>query len=136
MAVTPALHRSIEDLLTAFGRHADRGDGDALAALFTEDGSLTLGEAKVTGRQAIAAFTNERCADAARKTRHVWSNLLVEPHGENAFTATCIQQTFEQVQPQPASVRVNDVEDYIRAEKGGDLRFVSRRLTRQLSVAG
>lgn len=127
---------SVEDLLTTFGRCADNGDGFGLAELFCMDGTLMLGDQEVRGRSAIASFTDKRCADPARRTRHTWTNLLIEHVGEQSYRATCIQQTFEQISPNPATVRVNDVEDLIEQETDGRLRLRSRRIVRQLSVGG
>jgi SnoaL-like domain len=63
--------RSVERLMTLFGRYADCGDGERLASLFFPDGTLSLGSTQSTGRSAIATVAKERSSTPGRKTRHV-----------------------------------------------------------------
>ncbi len=124
----------IETLLTNFGRCADRGDGDALSLLFLPAGVMSVNSKVAEGQAAIATFTNERTADPNQKTRHVWSNLLIERHDAHSAQASCIQITFEQKGDGPASVRVNDVVDTFAKNAEGAWRFQSRTITRQMTV--
>ena len=137
LAVDEVTRRAIEDLLTAFGNCADRGDGDGIAELFLDDGTLTMGTQPVRGRAAIASFTNERCADPQRKTRHVWSNLKLIATAGATLQAVCIQQTYEQIgADRPAVVRVSDVSDEFARDEQGQWRFASRRILRVFAVSG
>lgn len=125
---------AIETLLTNFGRYADRGDGEALALLFLPAGVLNVNSKVAEGQAAIAKFTNERTADPSQKTRHLWSNLLIERQDPRSAQASCIQMTFEQKDDSPASVRVNDVMDTFAKTAEGAWRFASRTITRQMTV--
>ena len=127
--------RSVEALLTAFGRCADARDGDSLAALFLAEGTMTMGPHTVTGRAAIATFSNDRYADPARRTRHVWSNLFVEQSTDGSLLSRSIQQTFDQSAAEaPAQLRVSDLEDTFRRDAAGQWRFASRVIRRVFTV--
>ncbi len=125
---------AIETLLTNFGRCADRGDGDALSLLFVTGGVLNVNSKLAEGQAAIAKFTNERTADPNRKTRHLWSNLLIERKDADSAQASCMQMTFEQKGDGPVSVRINDVEDTFVRITAGAWRFASRTITRQMAI--
>ncbi len=127
--------RNVEALLTAFGRCADRGDGAALSELFLAEGVLAMGLQQISGRAAIAQFTNERCADPARKTRHTWSNLQVETAPDGTLHATAIQQTYEQSgSGAPAQVRVSDLADTFAKDSAAQWRFARRQISRVFNV--
>ncbi len=61
---------------------ADRGEGHALAGLFTTDGSFQRGELTVQGRDGIERMLSARPADMA--TRHLLTTSLVEPTSQDA----------------------------------------------------
>ena len=135
-AVTQEDRRSVAALLTAFGRAADARDGEAVAALFLPDGIIAMGKQTVSGRAAVAKFSNDRYADPERRTRHVWSNLQVEMLPDGSLHATSIQQTFEQNQPDgPAHLRVSDITDTFGPGPGGEWRFSSRQIARVFAVS-
>ena len=125
----------IERLLTRFGRYADCGDGAELSRLFVEDGVLTVNSKSVQGAAAIAKFVTDRAADPEQKTRHLWSNLLVEKDDGVTLTTSFLQTTFEQKGTgNSAQVRVSDVVDSFRKDVEGRWRFVSRTIVRQMNV--
>ena len=126
---------AIEKLLTEFGRCADRGDGEQLSLLFLPSGVLNVNSNIAEGQQAIARFTNERTADSTQKTRHSWSNLLVEYDGPSGILASAIQMTFDQKGDGPASLRVSDLADTFGKNGEGLWRFASRTITRQINLA-
>jgi uncharacterized protein (TIGR02246 family) len=47
----------------------DAGDADTLADLFTEDGSMLIGDEQLRGREAIRAYLTEQLAGAYRGSR-------------------------------------------------------------------
>lgn len=129
------LVRSIEQLLTLFGRYADCGDGERLASLFLPDGILNLGGTVSRGHSAIANFAKERSSTPGRKTRHLWSNLQLKAGDHDTLHASAIQQTFELIaETQTTQLRVSDLEDIFAKDLDGTWRFASRRIVRQMSV--
>ena len=127
--------RSVEQLLTLFGRYADCGDGERLASLFLPDGTLSLGSSVSCGRSAIASFAKERSSAPGRKTRHLWSNLELRTGDHGTLHASAIQQTYELVAAaQSTQLRVSDLEDVFARDSDGSWRFASRRIVRQMSV--
>lgn len=125
----------IERLLSDFAWYADRGCGAEMAALFLPDGVLRVGGQDLAGRDAIASDCYRRAEDAARKTRHVWSNLRIESQANGCVHGTAIQLTFEMRGPDaPAHLRVNDVIDEFRRDAEGNWRFARRAIERQAAL--
>ena len=125
---------AIEDLLTRFGRYADQGDGERLALLFLPSGVLNVNARVAQGQEAIARMTRERTADASRRTRHIWSNLLIEVDDAGEVRTSAIQTTYDQQGETPAAARVSDLSDTFRRNAEGAWRFASRTVTRQINV--
>jgi|SRR6266702_3608537 len=127
--------RSVERLLTLFGRYADCGDSERLASLFLPYGTLSVGSVVSSGRSAIASFAKERSSAPDRKTRHIWSNLELRTGDDGTLHASAIQQTYEQIATtQSTQLRVSNLEDIFAKDSDGSWRFVSRRIERQMSV--
>lgn len=89
-----AQRRAIEwDCTTLINRYTllnDAADWDAVAALYTEDGSMARPSAPdkpVTGREAILAAFRSRPPRAAR---HVVSNVVVDVESETEARATSV----------------------------------------------
>ena len=65
----------IQQLFIDYGRHLDRGDFAAYAALFAEDAELLLGPvAKATGRAEIEAVMAKVLADQIGSSVHIISS--------------------------------------------------------------
>jgi hypothetical protein len=127
--------RSVERLMTLFGRYADCGDSEGLASLFLPDGTLSLGSVVSSGRSAIASFSKERSSAPGRKTRHLWSNLELRAGDHGTLHASAIQQTYEHMATtQSTQLRISDLEDIFAKDSDGSWRFVSRRIVRQVSA--
>src|SRR5260370_34352339 len=125
--------RSVEQLMTLFGRYADCGDSERLASLFLPDGTLSLGSIVSSGRSAIASFAKERSSEPGRKTRHLWSNLELREGDLGTLHASAIQQTYElRAETQSTQLRVSDLEDTFAKDLNGSWRFASRRIVRQM----
>src|SRR6266852_3062949 len=82
---------AIEQLLSDFAWHADRGEGVSLADLFMPDGTLVVGGQELHGRHLIAADCHRRGIGTTRKTRHVWSNLRFTRREADTLETTAIQ---------------------------------------------
>ena len=125
---------AIQRLMSDFAWCADRGDGASLAELFLPEGILWVGGQEHKGRVQIADDCHRRSLPQ-RKTRHVWSNLRVDPQDDGTYVATAIQLTFEQTGPDNASqMRVNDVFDRFKRDPQGAWRFMTRTIDRQMSI--
>jgi len=131
-----AIILEVQNLLTGFAWHADRADGNGLAALFLPDGILTVGGVDLRGHEEIAADCYRRFEAGPRKTRHVWSNLRVEKISKEEVVTVAVQMTFEQTAPeQPTHLRLNDIFDTFRRDVDGSLRFARRLIKREMAVA-
>jgi hypothetical protein len=127
--------QAIEDLLSRFAWHADRGEGESLGALFLEDGVLEVGGSRLQGPAQIGADCQRRFTDPHRKTRHLWTNLHIERTDPHSVVTVALQLTFEQSTPGlPAQLRVNDLFDEFRRDAGGHWRFANRRIVRALGL--
>jgi uncharacterized protein (TIGR02246 family) len=135
-AVTYAERASIEQLLSDFAWHADRGEGVSLAGLFLPDGVLVVGGQELEGRAQIAADCHRRGIGSQRKTRHVWSNLRVARADADTLSTTAIQLTIEQTDPgrPQAQMRVNDLFDTLRKDSQGSWRFARRVISREMTL--
>lgn len=127
--------QSIEQLLSQFAWHADRGEGEALGALFLPEGVLEVGGNTLHGPAQIAADNQRRFTDPHRKTRHLWTNLRFERLEPQLIVTTALQLTFEQSTPGlPAQLRVNDLFDEFRRNTGDQWRFARRRIARAMGL--
>lgn len=136
-AVTYYERVAIEQLLSDFAWHADRGDGTSLAELFLPEGILVVGGQELYGRERIADDCHRRGIGSARKTRHVWSNLRFARRNAHVLETTAIQLTIEQTDPTlpEAQVRVNDLFDTLRQDGQGAWRFARRIISREMALA-
>ena len=134
--VTFSERAAIEQLLSNFAWHADRGEGVSLAELFMPDGTLVVGGQELHGRERIAADCHRRGLGSTRKTRHVWSNLRITRREADTLETTAIQLTIEQTDPSlpDAQVRVNDLFDTLRQDPQGAWRFARRVISREMAL--
>lgn len=72
------IERECERLVTRYCHLVDHGQAAQVAELFTEDGAWASPEATVTGREQIRASFQRRQDAAARMSRHVCGNLLID----------------------------------------------------------
>ena len=135
-AVTYYERAAIEQLLSDFAWHADRGDGMSLSELFLPEGILVVGGQELYGRERIAADCHRRGIGSERKTRHIWSNLRFARRNAHVLETTAIQLTIEQSEPSrpEAQVRVNDLFDTLRQDPRGAWRFVRRIISREMAL--
>ena len=127
--------RVLEGLLSDFAWHADRGEGDALAALFLPDAVLVVGGQEHRGREQIAADCYRRASDPTRKVRHVWSNLRVVAEEGGRFRTAAVQLTFEQSSKQAGTqLRINDMHDEFARGPAGRWQFAARTIARAMAL--
>ncbi|WP_409521543.1 nuclear transport factor 2 family protein [Novosphingobium sp.] len=119
-----AIERAIVSQIHRFAQANDAHDHDALAEMFTLEGSFarpTAPEAPVSGREAIRAFFRDR---PARRTRHVMANIVVDllSPAHASARSYVVLYTGERGE----NVLVGDFDDELRLELDGIWRF-SRR---------
>jgi ketosteroid isomerase-like protein len=72
------VERAYARLVAAYSHRIDFGDAAAVADLFTEDGVWESPELTMDGRDRIRTGFGRRQANAARRSRHICTNLAVE----------------------------------------------------------
>ena len=134
MSTAPSDADEIRDLLFAYCWHMDRGEFDALGALFAHasvgDGSAPDGPA-LTGAEAIAALYRDRCIlydDGTPRTKHLCANAIVELDDDlqraTSRSYFLVEQQLDDFPLQPiVGGRYHD--HFERA--GGQWRFTQRR---------
>jgi SnoaL-like domain len=124
---------SLEDLNSAFARHLDHGELDALVELFTTDALYTHGPRRSEGRDEIRALFVNRTARGPRTSRHLYSGLRFDIADRNHATGASVCLSFAQdgSPPLPATpFLVADFDDvYVRCEDGV-WRFEERHISR------
>jgi len=110
MSTATSAADEIRDLLFAYCWHMDRGEFDALGALFAHasvgDGTAPDGPA-LTGADAIAALYRDRCIlyDGIPRTKHVCTNAIVEidDDAQHATSRSCflVEQQLDDFPLQP-----------------------------------
>jgi hypothetical protein len=124
----------IRDLLFAYSWHMDRGEFDALGALFAHasvgDGTAPHSPT-LTGADAIAALYRDRCIlypDGTPRTKHVCTNAIIEldDSGRRATSRSyfLVEQQLDDFPLQPiVGGRYHDHFEQV----GGRWRFTQRR---------
>src|SRR5579884_2515338 len=78
---------AIRQLFVDYGHHLDRGDLDAYAELFAEDGELLLGPmGRARGREEIRELMARATAASAGRSWHLITNPIIELDGDRATT--------------------------------------------------
>lgn len=89
----PADIVAIEQLLVRFLWAADEGEPAEVAACFAEEGEWRLGEATLSGHDAIAAAIADMrakgVAGPGSGARHLGSNVIVEMSGDRVTARSC-----------------------------------------------
>jgi hypothetical protein len=130
LRLSPEDRAAIEDLIQRHAWLIDHGESDHIGELFTQDAALYgIGPDKI-GRAAIAAWGAERAAMRERRSRHVQSNILIEPISPEAARGWVVLTLYRHDGPGPgpaAPFLICEYADRYRKEHG-DWRFVERRL--------
>lgn len=76
---------AIRQVFVDYGHHLDRGDLDAYADLFAEDGELLLGPlGRARGRAEIRELMGRATAGSAGRSWHLITNPVIELEGDRA----------------------------------------------------
>ena len=101
--LAPQDHIAIEQLIQRHAWLIDHGEADKVGELFTEDGALYGGGPDKIGRAAIAEWGGQRTAMSERCSRHVQSNILIEPAGPDAARGWVVLTLYRHDGPGPGS---------------------------------
>ena len=83
-----SIERECERLVTAYCHHVDHGEAERIAELFTHDGVWSSVEVTLDGREEIRKAMAQRQANAARMSRHVCNNFLIDVVDEDNAEGT------------------------------------------------
>lgn len=125
-------------LLAKFSNAVDQKQPKGIAALFTLDGLFMPAGEPMHGPLAIEAFYKSRLGDDRRRTRHVWSNLIVRPmaDGRAHFEAVLTNYAFEpSITDSAVQVRIGNVWGVCSGEQPGDWRFETHYFERLYAAA-
>ena len=133
--VDAATRHALEALMTEFAHRVDRGLGDQVHELFTEDATITGPGLAMHSRGEIAAQFQARARDSARVSRHLWSNPCFERVDDRHVRVITVVQTYihrlgegEELPAGAHSLIVGDSIDVMRRCDDGRWRFASRHL--------
>jgi hypothetical protein len=127
---------AIQKLIYSYPLHLDRGNLDAMAELFRHADVYMGDMAPVhSNPQAVAeAFRSflRIYEDGTPRTRHMTSNLIIEPDGDNSARASCYVMVFQQTKDLPLQPIIGG--DYFDrfAKVDGVWRFTERRIGNDL----
>lgn len=124
---------ALEDLNSAFTRHLDHGEVDALVALFTDDALYTHGQRRSQGKAELADLFRSRTAGGPRTARHLQSGLRIEIESPTRARGTSVCLTFaaDGEPPLPATPHlVADFDDVYERGADGRWRFRQRHIER------
>ena len=136
VAVRPA----IEALIAEFAYLIDHGRGSEVHELFTEDGvyGRSTGDRSV-GRDAVREAYRRRDQLPPRTTRHLFTNLRLDPGQSGQLKGTCLLTLYmgdgePPLPPQP--YLVSEYRDTYRLCDDGRWRFAERITTWLFAPAG
>jgi len=123
---------AIERLIQRHAWLIDHGQSGQIGELFAEDAGLYgIGPDKL-GRPAIAEWGRQRAAMVERRSRHVQSNIVVEPVSEGTAQGTVVVTLYRHDGPGESSalpLLVGEYADLYRKCGDGAWRFAERRLS-------
>ena len=119
----------IQQLMSEYSFHEDRGSAQEWGALFTHDGSFVgLGKAPVSGRDNLVAFAVRRWNEKphVRNRTHWISNIVISPTAEGAISQS-FQMSVDLEGDQYKIANISAKADQLRREDG-QWRFYERRI--------
>ncbi|MEG3168014.1 nuclear transport factor 2 family protein [Sphingomonas sp. LB3N6] len=119
-----SIEHACERLIRRFALLNDAHDHDAIAAMFTEDGSFarpTDPDNPVRGQDAIRAFFRDR---PKRETRHVIANTVVDV--ESPTAARAVSYVVLYTGEQGKTTLVGEFVDTLSQDMAGTWRLASR----------
>jgi uncharacterized protein (TIGR02246 family) len=128
----------LEALLFGFSRAVDRRQPLEVADHFTDQGLFGPGDNPLRGRDAIAAFYQDRLSDPLRATRHQWANIQIQPMSRTQARLTALLTTYA-IEPKVSltdlQVRIGDVDCLCQRQDDGLWRFVEHLYTRAFTAS-
>lgn len=129
--LAPQDRLAIEQLIQRHAWLIDHGEADKVGELFTVDAALHgIGPDKA-GRAAIAEWGRQRAAMSERRSRHVQSNILIEPTGPDTARGWVVLTLYRHDGPgegSAAPLLIAEYADRYTREPDGSWRFAERRL--------
>lgn len=123
---------AIEQLIQRHAWLIDHGQSGQIGELFTDDAVLYgIGPDKV-GRPAIAEWGRQRAAMVERRSRHVQSNIVIEPVSQGVAQGTVVVTLYRHDGPGEGSalpLLIGEYADLYRKDRDGAWRFAQRRLS-------
>lgn len=130
--LSPQDRLAIEQLIQRHAWLIDHGEADKVGELFAEEGALYgIGPDKV-GRKAIAEWGRQRAAMTERRSRHLQSNILIEPLAADAARGWVALTLYRHDGPGQGSATpllIAEYADRYAREPDGSWLFTERRLT-------
>jgi SnoaL-like domain len=117
----------IASLLIRFSNAVDQRRPTDVADLFSVEGLFRPGDRSIRGRSAIEAFYIARMSDQRRRTRHLWSNLLVRQTAplQAQVDVVLTNYAFEPAVSETAlQMRIGNVVCRCEGDEAGHWRFV------------
>ncbi len=130
--LAPQDHIAIEQLIQRHAWLIDHGEADKVGEFFAENGAIYgVGPDKIA-RAAIAEWGRQRAAMSERRSRHVQSNILIEPIAPDAARGWVVLTLYRHDGPGEGSATpllIAEYADRYAREPGGAWLFAERRLT-------
>ncbi len=127
-----SVRQAIEALIHEHAWLIDHGQAERVADLFVEDARLLgVGPDKI-GRPAIAQWARTRAAMRDRRSRHVQTNIRLEPEAGDRIRGTVILTLYRHDGPEPGSAApllIGEYEDIYVKCADERWRFLERRLS-------
>ena len=128
------IERDCERLVTEYCHFVDHDQAERIAELFAEDGVWKSVDGALEGQEAIRKAMAERQANAARMSRHVCNNFLIdivdEDHAEGTVYLTLYRHDGKEgrrVSPLEGPMMVGEYRDrFVRTSAGW--RFAHREI--------
>ncbi len=120
------IERACERLVTAYCHYVDHGEAERVAELFSEDGVWSSPEVTMDGREQVRKGFGRRQTNAARMSRHVCNNLLIDvidsDHASGTVYLTLYRHDAEpgrRLSPLDGPVLVGEYRDqFVRTSEG------------------
>ncbi|MGX1789055.1 nuclear transport factor 2 family protein [Bosea sp. NPDC055332] len=130
-ALAPQDRLAIEQLIQRHAWLIDHGEADKVGELFADDAALYGVGPDKTGRAAIAEWGRQRAAMTERRSRHLQSNILIEPVAQDAargWVALTLDRHDGPGQGSATPLLAAEYADRYVREPDGTWLFAERRL--------